>query len=277
MGKSILITGASTGIGRACVEQFAKEGHLVFACARKQPDLVALGEISQNIHPLKLDVTSSEDFLNAKSVLQDVTGGRLDGLVNNAGIAVAGPLEAVSISRWKDQFQTNLFSVVEATQTFLPALREAKGRIINMGSISGFIATPFMSPYSSSKHALRGLSESLRRETRSLGVSVSLIEPGPTKTPIWKKSIEKVEEILNELSPDMQKVYNFELQKVEKAFGNVERDAVVVDEVVKVVSDALFSAQPRAQYMVGKNKRMWTLLRHLPPTWADRLILSARK
>ncbi|MFZ1980357.1 MAG: SDR family oxidoreductase, partial [Smithella sp.] len=183
--KSVLITGASSGIGFATAEYLAAQGFHVYAGAR---DLSTLEGLSKNLNitHVKLDVTNTADIIEVKRIMEEKDTG-LFGLVNNAGIAKAGALMDVSVEDLRTQFEVNLFGVHQITQAMFPLLLKTKGRIVMMSSDSGFFATPFFGPYCSSKFALEGYSDSLRREITPYGMKVIIIEPGRITTPIWNK------------------------------------------------------------------------------------------
>lgn len=183
--RSILVTGANSGIGLATAQYLASQGFHVYAGARNIATLEGLYKNS-NITPVKLDVTNKEDVASVKKIIDRKASG-LFGLVNNAGITKAGPLMDVSVEDLREQFEVNLFGVHQITQALFPMLLQAKGRIVMMSSDSGFFATPFVGPYCSSKFALEGYADSLRREVILCGVKVILIEPGRIMTPIWNK------------------------------------------------------------------------------------------
>src|SRR5919112_1052610 len=180
--SNVLITGASTGIGHATAKRMLAYGWEVFAAARKDEDLERLR--GEGFTPIKLDVTDPETIAAAREEL-DERG--LRGLVNNAGVAVSGPIEFIPLDELRRQLEVNLVGQVAVIQAFLPNIREATGRIVNISSIGGRIALPMVGPYAASKHALEAVSDSLRRELRPWGIHVSLIEPGGVTTPIWEK------------------------------------------------------------------------------------------
>ena len=182
MTGSVLVTGASTGIGEATARRMKAAGWEVFAAARKDGDLERLR--GEGLTPLKLDVTDAGSIAAAKA---EVGGRKLHGLVNNAGVAVSGPIEHVPLDELRRQLEVNLVGQVAVIQAFLPNIREAKGRIVNVSSIGGRIALPLVGPYAASKVGLEAVSDSLRRELRPWGIHVSVIEPGAVVTPIWEK------------------------------------------------------------------------------------------
>ncbi|MDB5092090.1 MAG: Oxidoreductase, Glucose/ribitol dehydrogenase family, partial [Candidatus Eremiobacteraeota bacterium] len=184
--EAIVVTGASTGIGAAAAAELARLGYVVFAGVRSDADASAVCALHENVRALRLDVTSAAEVAAAAGAVA-ASGLALQGVVNNAGIAVAGPLEYLPVDEWRRQFEVNLFGAVTVTQAFLPLLRPARGRLVFVGSVSGRLATPFIAPYSASKFALRAVTDALRIELFPFGLSVSLIEPGSVKTPIWQK------------------------------------------------------------------------------------------
>src|SRR2546429_6668900 len=183
---AVLISGASTGIGRACAEHLDGLGFAIFAGVRNQSDADSLrGAGSGRTQPVMLDVTEPESIASALRIVDEAATAGLSGLVNNAGISVGGPLEFVEIDEWRRGLEVNFIGQVAVTQAALPALRKARGRIVNMTSIGGRLASPFLGPYNASKYALEAVTDSLRLELRQFGVAVAAIEPGAVATPIW--------------------------------------------------------------------------------------------
>ncbi|NJM09918.1 MAG: SDR family oxidoreductase [Bdellovibrionaceae bacterium] len=182
----ILLSGASTGIGRAAAIQLARKSHSVWAGVRSQKafDDVIKANV-KGLQPVFLDVCDEKSIVECVSQIKKKAG-VLHGLVNNAGIAVGGPVEAVKLEDWRRQFETNVFGQVRVIQECLPLLRESKGRIVNVSSIAGKISSPFLAPYSASKFALEAISDSLRRELQRHGVKVVVVEPGPIATPFGR-------------------------------------------------------------------------------------------
>lgn len=182
--RAVLVTGASSGIGAATARLLAARGFRVYAAARRLDALQTLaGSTGGAVEALALDVTDAASIEAARRRIE-ADNGALFGLVNNAGVSVTGPLEETPISDWRRQYETNVFGLVAVTQAFLPAMRKARaGRIVNVGSVAGRLAAPFMGAYASSKHAVEGLSDSLRREAAPFGIKVSLVRPGFIHTP----------------------------------------------------------------------------------------------
>lgn len=269
---NVLITGASSGIGEGCALRLDALGYRVFAGVRKQADGEALrGKSSGRLTPVSLDVTNAESIAGAVSALGGVT---LAGLVNNAGVAIAGPLELVPMDLWRRQMEVNVMGPVAVTQAFLPQLRAGRGRIVNIGSVAGRSALPLAGPYCASKHALEGLSDSLRMEVRRWGIAVSIVEPGAVKTPIWDKSLGDVDELRSRAKPELFELYRVLVEKMLKAVAVTARTGSPVEDVVKAVEHALTSARPKTRYVVGRDAKIRMLLNWLPDLTRDSLILK---
>jgi NAD(P)-dependent dehydrogenase (short-subunit alcohol dehydrogenase family) len=269
--KKVLVTGASTGIGKSAALRLARQGWKVYAGVRSSAAGDELRrEGGENLHPITLDVTDSSQVAEAERLLSSESEG-LDGLVNNAGIVVAGPFECVPMKEWRKQFDVNVFGLIEVTQRFLPALRKKKGRIVNVSSVNGFLASPFVAPYAASKFAVEGLSDALRREVLNQGVSVSLIEPGPIATPIWEKSKNHATEILKDLSPEMKALYEKVLRKVDRYVEKSVKGALPPEKVAEAILHALESPRPRIRYVIGRQMQLATLaIKLMPTSWMDR-------
>jgi NAD(P)-dependent dehydrogenase (short-subunit alcohol dehydrogenase family) len=249
--KIVIVTGASTGIGHAAAMRLAERGFQVFAGVRKDADAKAWKQV-RNARALKLDVTKEESLSEAlASIRQELDTAEEVSLINNAGIAVAGPIEGVSLARWHEQFEVNVFGLLRATQAFLPWIRPTRGRIVNISSISGLATPPYLGPYSASKFAVEAISDALRRELQQFGCRVVVLEPGPIATPIWEKNLQRKGSLLAELSPKLQELYGRELLHFQRGVEKSARDAVPVERVVTVIEKALTSANPRTRYVVG--------------------------
>ena len=273
MGKgNILVTGASTGIGRACAVRFAELGYRVFAGVRKMPD----GEAQRPdgaglIEPVLLDVTSPESIAGALAVIGDQP---LAGLVNNAGIATLGPLELLPIDAWRRQFEVNVIGLVAVTQACIPLLRRGPGRIVNVGSVAGRSALPGSGAYDASKFAVEAISDVLRMELHAWGISVSLIEAGAVATPIWEKSLREADDLNRQVAPESYALYSGLMAKVRQEAEQAARAALPVSAVVKAVEHAMTARKPKTRYVLGSDARFWLRLNWLPDRWRDRLILS---
>ena len=262
----VLVTGASTGIGLAITQYLASRGMHVFAGARKQEALESLAK-NPNVTPIPLDVTKAENIKQAKKIIEEKTAG-LFALVNNAGIGNGGPLMDVSVEDLRAQFEVNLFGVHQITQAVFPLLLKAKGRIVMMSSDSGFFATPFFGPYCSSKFALEGYSDSLRREIIPYGVKVIIIEPGRITTPIWDKG----EKCLNKYADSL---FAVEAQAIGKyAIRKGKTAGLSPLEVAKTVYQVLTVPNPKLRYIVAENKFEYQMMKILPASYVDKLTLK---
>jgi NAD(P)-dependent dehydrogenase (short-subunit alcohol dehydrogenase family) len=223
------------------------------------------------VESLVLDVT---DDAQIAALEQRLAGSRLDGLVNNAGIAVSGPLEGLTPEDWRRQLEINVVSLVGVTRAALPALRAARGRIVNVGSVGAVVAPPFVGPYVASKGAVRALSASLRRELRPLGVHVTLVEPGAIDTPIWQKGLEESGAQLDGLTSELRAVYGARLERFKAVTEKTARGAVSASEAADVIVRALLDPRPPAQAFVGREAKVNALMqRVLPVRVFDRLVV----
>ncbi|MGH7460164.1 MAG: SDR family oxidoreductase [Longimicrobiales bacterium] len=270
----VLITGASKGIGQACALRLAARGHVVFAGIRRPGDGAVLHDhCGSAIVPLILDVTNERQVEAAAAAIAERVGPEgLAGLVNNAGIALAGPLEFLPISELRRQFDVNVFGQIAVTQALLPLLRRARGRIVNIGSIAGRSSLPITGAYAASKHALEALSDALRVELMPWGIQVAIVEPGVIATPIWQTSIETAEHTLSQLPPSAREYYGRVMDGLKRrALGGALR-GLPPERVAAAVEHALFARKPRTRYVVGRDARVRLLLQKLPDRWRDRLI-----
>ena len=273
--KAVVITGASTGIGEAAAKYLAKEGFKVYGSVRKPEDGARLKkEIGGNFEPLIFDVTDEKAVHEAaKKVRADLNGQTLAGLVNNAGIAVPGPFLQTSLDKWRKQFETNVIGLVAATQAFAPllgadlSLKGEPGRIVMISSVAGKRGNPFAGPYSASKHAVEGLSESLRREMLLFGIDVVVIGPGPIKTPIWEKSGPPPDWSKLEGSPYLQAL------KGARAFvEELAQSGLPVEDVAKLIHHALTGAKVKTRYTITPGKAQRWFFNMLPARMSDRII-----
>lgn len=272
--KSVLLTGASTGIGRACVLHLDSQGFQVFATVRNQADARSLqGEASGRLIPLLLDVTDPESIAAAcEQVQNDVGEAGLSGLVNNAGIARAGPIEFLPLSDYRLTLNVNFFGTIAVIQAFLPLLRTARGRIVNISSVSGLVASPFMSPYGSSKHALEALSDALRVELRPWGVYVSIVNPGHIRTPIWEKSLDAIESSMQSWPDQVYRLYGPAMDAARHRATS--RGGTSAITVARAVEHALTARRPKNRYLVGWDARFVALFRLLPSRLRDWIIAT---
>jgi short-subunit dehydrogenase len=276
----VIITGASTGIGFELARFLSTKNYSIFACARKQKDLDQLKALSPNIIPFELDVTQQEHIGNARKALETLAPqySKIH-LINNAGIAVIGPIEALPLEEFRKQFEVNFFGVIAVTQAFLPFIRNTKGRIVNMSSVAGKTSSPFMGPYSSSKYALEALSDALRREVSNQGVKVVVIEPGPIATPIWDKGFSSRDEIVKKLNPETFPLYQRALEKFIAIVETISTKAIGVEHVSRAVETALCQSDPPTRILVAdwSNALQNRIVRILPDKWVDRLMSGGRK
>ena len=277
---SILITGASTGIGETCALELDRLGHRVFAGVRQAADGERLkAKASERLSWLILDVTSADQIAAAAKAVDDAVGDAgLDGLVNNAGIAVGGPLEYVGIDQVRRQFEVNVFGLLAVTQAFLPAIRRATGRIVNIGSIAGRATTPMVGPYCASKHAVESFTDGLRLELIDAGIHVSVIEPGVVQTPIWDKGADQLTNVGHSLPPAALERYANKI-KVFTHLLEANRHAGVPPTVVaQAVLHALTADSPKTRYLIGRDAKIRALIgRFLPDRVADLFILGFLK
>jgi NAD(P)-dependent dehydrogenase (short-subunit alcohol dehydrogenase family) len=267
--RSVLITGASSGIGEASALRLARAGWRVFAGVRAAADgdrLQAAG--GERLEPLTIDVTEPATIAAAAEALGDEP---LEGLVNNAGTALAMPLEFLPLDQLRQQLEVNLVGHVAVTQALLPNLRSARGRIVNVGSIAGRSALPFLGAYAASKHALEAVTDALRVELRPFGIAVTVIEPGTIATPIWRKGGERFEELAAQLPDELGALYGERMAAFRDAAAAAGRRAEPADEVAIVVERALTTERPRARYVVGRDARRRAMVERLPAGLRDRV------
>lgn len=277
MTGAVVVTGASTGIGEACARRLDAEGYRVFAGVRRDADAEALARgASPRLVPLGLDVTDGASIAAAARTVAEAVGpAGLAGLVNNAGIAVAGPIECLPLETLRRQLEVNVVGQVAVTQAMLPLLRTGRGRVVNIGSVSGRFATPFLGAYAASKFALEALTDALRLEVGPFGIEVAIVEPGAIATPIWRKSAELVERSLPAMPAATLALYERGMAALERAADRAARGAIPADRVADAVLHALTARHPRTRYVVGADARIRLLLRLLPDRWRDRLVARA--
>jgi NAD(P)-dependent dehydrogenase (short-subunit alcohol dehydrogenase family) len=263
-GQVILLTGCSSGIGRAAALEAAARGHRVFATARNRNDLVEI-EKPDRLEALGLDVT---DRASVRAAVQEVLAraGRIDALVNNAGYGHYGAVEDVTPAEWRSQFEVNFFGAVELVQAVLPAMREAgRGTIVNVSSVAGHLPIPFAAPYCSTKHALGAFSDSLRVEVAPFGIRVVVVEPGPIDTRFAERARTIVGPILTRPGP-----YRDLYKGAERAMnGQFQAGSLPAEHVARVILRAIESSRPRTRYPVTAMARVLIPVRRLLP---DRLL-----
>ena len=273
--KIIVITGASTGIGRACAMHFDQLGFSVLAGVRRDADGAALrSAASDRLTPLPIDVTDAGSIAAARAQVEAAAGGRgVHGLVNNAGVGVGGPLEFVPLDDLRRQLEVNVIGQVAVTQAFLPMLRQARGRIVYIGSIAGRMATPFIAPYAASKFALEAITDALRVELRPWGIGVAIVEPGSIATPIWEKAKDTTKQVSDDLPPEGHELYGAAVSSLREVMADFEKRAIPAERVAKAVAHALLSKRPKTRYLVGTDARIQAALAAVVPDRInDRLI-----
>jgi NAD(P)-dependent dehydrogenase (short-subunit alcohol dehydrogenase family) len=273
--QTVLVTGASTGIGRACALRLAEAGMRVFAGVRSDEDAASLRAGADSIEPVRLDVTEPGSVdAAAETVRSGLNGSPLLGIVNNAGIAVSGPIEFVPLDDWRRQFEVNVVGLVAVTQRFLPMLRENRGRIVNMSSVGGRFSQPFVAPYVASKHAVEAISDALRIELRPWGIHVVLIEPGSVATPIWNKGLVEARAKVADAPPQLLELYGRAIRRMTEVARREGERGVPPERVAQAVFAALTARSPRTRYVVGYDARaMVTVRRLLPDRWRDQIIV----
>jgi len=268
--KSILISGASTGIGKAAALYLDQKGFKVYAGVRRAEDGKRLEKQSRQLKSLLLDVTQEEDVQKALDTISKENDGHLFGLINNAGIVVLGPMECLDSQDLQLQIDVNVLGVARLIRSSLPLLRKSHGRIINISSTSGLLALPFAGAYAASKFALEGLSDSLRVELRPFGVEVILIEPGAVATPLWQKTQEQIKGLKHKTKPEVFDLYDSYINKSSRIIDKVKEKAISVDKVVEAISKALNSKRPKQRYLVGASARLqWGVKTFLPDSILD--------
>jgi NAD(P)-dependent dehydrogenase (short-subunit alcohol dehydrogenase family) len=268
--RAVVISGASSGIGRSCALHLDRLGFHVFAGVRRAADGTALTQVaSPTLTPIVVDITDPGAVAAARQVVseRDVV---LTGLVNNAGSTVPCPLEYLSLDTMRQQLEVNLIGHVAMTQAFLPLLRRSRGRIVNISSLAGRLPVPVMGSYTAAKHAVEGLSGSLRLELASSGVRVSIVEPGDIQTSMSGKLHRDVTAAMSALPDEGVRRYSALMRGVEVAIGAGAEGGAPPDVVAEAVAHALTSHRPRIRYQVGpRSGRMMLLARVLPDRVLD--------
>jgi NAD(P)-dependent dehydrogenase (short-subunit alcohol dehydrogenase family) len=262
MPRTALVTGASTGIGRATALELARRGWAVLAGMRSP------AELGPGITPLRLDLTSPEDVAALR-------GRPLDALVNNAGIAVTGPLEYLPLDELREQLEVNTVGQLAVTQACLPALRAARGRIVNVSSISGRVAFPTYGPYAASKFALEALSDSLRRELRGSGVDVVVVEPGGVVTPIWERGLSRADSLWQAMPAEAHARYGCLFAVMRAVSEKAARAGEPAEALAAMLADILEARRPRPRYVFGRGAKVEAALARVLPDRAFDALLAA--
>lgn len=264
--RSVLVTGASTGIGRATALRLDASGWRVFAGVRAAADADALREAcSPRLSPLFLDVTDPAQIAAAAERIENEAEARLGGLVNNAGVAIPGPLETIPLEDFRRQLEVNLVAYVAMTQALLPFIRRAEGRVVLVSSIGGRIAFPFAGAYHAAKFGTEAVGDVFRQELRPWGLKVSIVEPGSIDTPIWERGQRKATEI-EAKAPRTDLLYGNAIEKFRKVIQDTAERGIPPEKVAKAISHALESKRPRTRYLVGLDAKVQARLQPLIPT-----------
>jgi NAD(P)-dependent dehydrogenase (short-subunit alcohol dehydrogenase family) len=266
--RSVVVTGASSGIGRACALRLAAAGWRVYGGVRTDEDAEALRAVG--VEPLELDVTDAVQIAAAA----EMVGPRLDGLVDNAGIAIAAPLELVPLDELRRQLEVNVVGQVAVAQAFLPALRDARGRFVLMGSIGGRSALPFLGPYAASKHALEAVADAFRVELEPFGVAVSIVEPASIRTGIWQKGATRADELSRAFPPGVAALYAPRLERF-REIALSRGPGAEPGDVARAVEHALTASRPKPRYVVGRDAHLRAWIERLPTRLRDRVIARA--
>ena len=272
--RSVVITGASTGIGWAAAKLLLDRGFRVFGSVRKQADADRLKtEFGANFTPLLFDVTDEAAVLAAaREVRAALAGETLSGLVNNAGIAVAGPVLELGADQFRHQMDINVIGPIIATQAFGPllgadaSLKGPRGRIVMISSVAGKNGNPLISAYAASKHAIEGLSESLRREMMLFGIDVIIVAPGAVKTPIWAKADEV------DISAYKNSPFFPALERIRKFMTQLGETGLPPEKIAEAIADALTSAHPKVRYQITPDPMRHLITAILPKRTVDRII-----
>jgi NAD(P)-dependent dehydrogenase (short-subunit alcohol dehydrogenase family) len=279
--KSILISGCSTGIGRATALHFSNKGYRVYAGVRREVDADSLRQedMAGNIEPVILDVTVNEQLEAVKSKLEaELSDSGLTALVNNAGVGKGAPLEHASLDDVRTTFEVNTIGPLILTQAFIPLVRKAKGRIVTVGSVAGKVSGPVNGAYCMSKHAIEAFSDSLRAELAPQGIKVSLVEPGPIATPMLQGVDDIVEELRESLPAEALELYGDQINGVAKYFAGMNERALPPEEVAAVIEHAVEASNPKIRYLVTTDAKFGAFMRWLLPDWGfDALMRSQMK
>jgi NAD(P)-dependent dehydrogenase (short-subunit alcohol dehydrogenase family) len=272
----VFITGSSTGIGEACALKLHQLGYEVFAGVRKAEDGQALRQkTSERLHPVMVDITNAEQVKAAAETVRQGLGDRpLAGLINNAGISVGGPLEFVPIDRFRRQLEVNLIGHISVCQSFIPFLRQSRGRIINVGSIAGFFGSPLLGPYCASKYAMEAVADVMRRELKPWNIKVILLEPGVIATKIWEKSKTHAATAIKEAPDELMRLYGPLIERVTQFAADNEKNAQSPEVVINAVVHALTASRPKTRYCIGPKARLQKAISWLPDKIQDRMVAS---
>lgn len=272
--QAVLITGASTGIGYATALYLDQAGYKVYASLRKEADKQKLIKAaSSNLTPVMMDVCDEEAVNQAHKQIKTETEGYTFSLVNNAGVSLNGPLELLPFSDIKMLLNVNVCGLLSVTKTFLPLIRNTKGRIVNISSGHGLLAIPDKSVYAASKFAVQAISDSLRAELKPFGVQVSNIVVGKINTNVLDKILDERKKMINQAEPETAKLYSTQMEYFDREVKNLPGIEAV--EVAKVIADAISHAKPKAQYLVGPGAKKMKMLARFPRVMRDNMLYRA--
>jgi len=262
-GRSIVVTGASTGIGAATVGELVRRGFRVWASVRSEDAADRLlGEYSERVRVLRFDVTDGEAVAAAGELVR--ADGPLHGLVNNAGLALPGPLEFLPLAALREQLEVNLLGQLAVTQAMLPALRAGPGRIVMVGSIGGRIAAPMLGAYHISKFGLVGLTDTLRAELAPWRIPVILVEPGAIATPIWSRGAANGDRLQEQMPARARALYAAQINQARKNATRSARDGLPPEAAAAVIVRALTEPRPRPRYLLGRDALTASVVARLP-------------
>ena len=256
--RTALVTGASSGIGAACASRLISAGWRVFAGVRRA------GDAPRGAEEILLDVTDESQIRAAANGIE-----QLDALVNNAGIAIAMPLEFIPLDELRRQLEVNVIGQVAVTQAFLPHLRRTRGRIVFVGSIAGKSALPFLGAYAASKHALEAIADALRIELRPFGIAVSLVEPGTIRTPIWEKSAAVADSLVSGAPADLRELYGERIAAFRRVAAKRGASGASAEAVARAVDKALTQGRPSTRKLIGRDAKLRAGVERLPDRIRD--------
>jgi NAD(P)-dependent dehydrogenase (short-subunit alcohol dehydrogenase family) len=278
MSGAVVVTGASTGIGRATALYLDRWGYRVFAGVRKQADAESLAdEGSDRLTPITIDVTEQRSIASAREEVEGAVGkDGLVSLVNNAGVGGGGPIETTPLEDFRDVLEVNLIGQIAVTQAFLPLIRRAKGTVVFIASIGGRVASPFLSPYNTSKFGIEALGESLRHELKPWDIDVVIVEPGSIDTEIWGKGRDAIRDRVSKMPAAARRLYGKQLSRFGEGIQETASRGISPDKVAEVVHRAISSDNPRHRYLVGTDAKIGARLKGVLP---DRIFarLAARQ
>ncbi|MBX7254980.1 MAG: SDR family oxidoreductase [Candidatus Hydrogenedentes bacterium] len=273
-GRTVFITGVTSGIGEACAIRLRRAGWRVLGTGLTEQACAASSEEQGDV-VVQMDLRDSNSILRAVEWLKGKVGDAgLQGLVNNAAVDIPGPLEFLPLESLREQFEVNVFGQLAVIQSTMPLIRQGNGRIVNIGSIDGRAVTPFQGGYGATKHAIEALTDVLRMELSPWRIPVSVVEPGDIATPIWEKSLSTADRMLERLPDRCQELYGPLMKAARATAVSMSKKAKSPDIVARAVQHALTSSRPRPRYLVGGDAHLRLALEVLPARWVDKLIMG---